>query len=497
MFPSQIDRIVLDSNVSPQSYYHKLGTGSAADLDKAFERFFELCAKAGKDKANKPNCPWAVQGQSGSQLTRKFNTFLETSTAEQSNTIHNKLFNILYKPSDFKKFAQKLQSWYEATSKIPKPGSTDDQDDTYGKRKRQNTFQPKTYKTVVTTNAISGISCGDRITRFKGSADNFKKWLQEYRSITEYGYDLSSAGDLRYSVWKIIANQRFDVPESGIDTKNPILFVNTPYDPVTPMISAKDSTKSFIKAGILRSSSVGHCSTDNRSKKLNEAVKSYMITGEIPKVTQYDPDTENVFDEEPEAPAVNAGVHRKRVYRYPSFFFKREEAASAQQILVDCTKIAVASCAATPLSTLVSLSAAASQSMSISISASISVSELHAPTSTASVSVFVSASKSSVFFHLESASASILVHKSSSILVQASSASAVSDAESQTVNPTPSASAHSESHFASVAHAVPSSVQKSEITPSSSASNDEKQSFPSSSVAVSGSVSASDLPSAS
>lgn len=220
---------------------------SAADLDSAFKRFFELCAKAKTE-----NCAWAISGQSGDQLTQKFDDFLDKVTAVQSNAIRDAFFNILYKPAEFRDFAKTLQGWYDAPSTIP-GSNTADKD---GKQKR-DTFEPTTFETLKTPLAISGISCSDRITKLQGSADNFKKWLGEYRLVTKYGYDLASAGDLRCSVWQTTAKERFDVPESGIDTANPILYVNTPYDPVTPMISADNSAKSFLKSGVLKSSGLG------------------------------------------------------------------------------------------------------------------------------------------------------------------------------------------------------------------------------------------------
>lgn len=75
--------------------------------------------------------------------------------------------------------------------------------------------------------------------------------------MTKYGYDLSSAGDLRCSVWETTAKERFNVPASGIDTRKPVLFVNTAYDPVTPMDSAIASAKAFKKSVVLKSSGLG------------------------------------------------------------------------------------------------------------------------------------------------------------------------------------------------------------------------------------------------
>lgn len=183
---------------------------------------------------------------------KKFDDFLDSLSTDQSSVVRDKFFNILYKPSDFKTFATKLQGWKDAPSTI----KASDND---AKTKRDDTdkFKVDAYSSVKTPKAISGISCSDRITKLQGSADNYKLWLEEYRKVTKYGYDLSSAGDLLCSVWETIAKERFDVPASGIDTANPVLFVNTEYDPVTPMDSAINSAKSFTKSIVLKSSGLG------------------------------------------------------------------------------------------------------------------------------------------------------------------------------------------------------------------------------------------------
>lgn len=159
---------------------------------------------------------------------------------------------VLYDPSKFKAFASTLQGWQKAPATIPQRGASDKDD-----KEKRDTFEVTAYANTKTPNAISAIACSDKITKLQGSPENYKKWLEEYRAVTKYGYDLSGAGDLQCSVWQTTAKERFDVPQSGIDTPNPILFVNTQYDPVTPMDSAVNSAKSFKKSVLLKSSGVG------------------------------------------------------------------------------------------------------------------------------------------------------------------------------------------------------------------------------------------------
>ncbi|KAJ4329878.1 hypothetical protein N0V87_010490 [Didymella glomerata] len=356
MFPTKVDRIVLDGNINPQSYYHKLQTESAASTDDAFRHYFDLCAKAAKG-----NCAWAEDNKDGAQLTAKFDDFLATLTDEQSTVVRTKFFLMLYHPSQFKSFSSDLQGWKASPSMIPLRNAISDKD-------KRDKFEVKEYAKESTPEAISGIQCSDKITRFPyGSPENFKKWQEEYRAVTKYAYDTSGNNDLQCSVWKTTAKERFDVPQSGINTANHILFVNTAYDPVTPLISAVNSAKSFTKSLVLKSSGVGHCSNVNPSQALDDAVKEYMATGTLPKITEYKPDKENVFDEV-EGDKANAPVKpTKRDFRYPAFFSKRDETAAAEQIPAGCTKIPMSS------SALVSASASVVPSASAFASASIAV----------------------------------------------------------------------------------------------------------------------------
>jgi hypothetical protein len=221
-------------------------TESAASTDDAFRHYFDLCAKAAKG-----NCAWAEDNKDGAQLTAKFDDFLATLTDEQSTVVRTKFFLMLYHPSQFKSFSSDLQGWKASPSMIPLRNAISDKD-------KRDKFEVKEYAKESTPEAISGIQCSDKITRFPyGSPENFKKWQEEYRAVTKYAYDTSGNNDLQCSVWKTTAKERFDVPQSGIDTANHILFVNTAYDPVTPLISAVNSAKSFTKSLVLKSSGVG------------------------------------------------------------------------------------------------------------------------------------------------------------------------------------------------------------------------------------------------
>jgi hypothetical protein len=223
------------------------GTESSADLDKAVRRFFDLCAQAGSD-----NCAWAIHGKDEKTLTDTYDKFLAGLSKSQSSTVRTMFFNVLY-TTDFKDFAVKLQSWFEKPASIPADAQV-----TGNSKRDSDTFDATSGLAIKTPTAINAISCGDRIPGPDGTPDLFKKWLEDYQTVTKYGWDITSAGTLRCSVWPTRANEIYKNGFTNvIETKNPILFLNTQYDPVTPMISAETTAKAFKDAKVIRSSGLG------------------------------------------------------------------------------------------------------------------------------------------------------------------------------------------------------------------------------------------------
>jgi pimeloyl-ACP methyl ester carboxylesterase len=212
-------------------------------VDKGVQRFFEQCADAGS-----PNCAVAVAGQSGKQLQNTFDAFLQNLDYTQAKQVRDAFYKVLYFQSAtaFKDFATTLSKYYKDSSTIRRRALT----------RRQLEWKPD-YAEIKTELAISGITCGDVVQRFKGSRDNFKKWLATYEKTSKYGGDIAISLLYQCSVWTVDAREKFTGAFSGIRTKNPILFLNGQYDPVTPLLSAQNSAAGFVGARVLQSSGVG------------------------------------------------------------------------------------------------------------------------------------------------------------------------------------------------------------------------------------------------
>lgn len=86
----------------------------------------------------------------------------------------------------------------------------------------------------------------------------FKRYRDIYKARSSYAGD----GGLLWilymcSAWQTKAKDQFSASLTGVNTRNPVLFVNTIYDPVTPLISAENSSAGFVGSGVLVSNGAG------------------------------------------------------------------------------------------------------------------------------------------------------------------------------------------------------------------------------------------------
>ncbi|KAL5119967.1 hypothetical protein ACEQ8H_002065 [Pleosporales sp. CAS-2024a] len=247
MFPDQIDRVILDGNINPTDYYRGLGDEGSADVDNGVKHFFDLCADAGPS-----DCAVAVNGQTGKQLQDTFDNFLDTLDYSQAKMIRDAFYQVLYfrEAQAFSNFATLLAKYYNDPTTIKKRSLDKRQSDW----KLDANYKDDESKTKL---AISAITCGDVVQRYQGSPENFKTWLDIYKKTSKYGGDIAISLLYQCSVWTVDAKEKFSGAFRGITTRHPILFLNSQYDPVTPVISAKNSATGFVGSRVLLTSGVG------------------------------------------------------------------------------------------------------------------------------------------------------------------------------------------------------------------------------------------------
>jgi hypothetical protein len=214
-----------------------------AGVDKSVRHFFDLCADAGP-----ADCAVAVTDRSGAQLQQTYDAFLMTLDYDRAKLVRKAFFDALYfgEPIAFTNYAKVLSGYYKDTSTIKKRSD----------EKRQSDWNPESVP-ASSSSTLSAITCGDVVERYQGSPENFKKWLIEYQKVSKYGGDLLVDILYQCSVWTVDAKDRYMGLFRSIQTKTPILFLNSEYDPVTPLISARNSSDGFVGSRVLSTSGVG------------------------------------------------------------------------------------------------------------------------------------------------------------------------------------------------------------------------------------------------
>lgn len=93
--------------------------------------------------------------------------------------------------------------------------------------------------------AILGIRCGDKALRTDVLAD-LEPDFAAYKSESGWFWDWAwGAYVLPCARWRTRARERYEGGFWGVRTRNPVLFVGNTYDPVTPIVSARNMSAGF------------------------------------------------------------------------------------------------------------------------------------------------------------------------------------------------------------------------------------------------------------
>lgn len=220
------------------------GAEAPSSFDTAVANLFNQCADAGPKF-----CDIAVNDSDGKTLQATFDAFLGKREYAQAKLVRDALSTTLGFPNPiaFREFTTTLAGYYKDPASIGKQAA----------QKRQLDWKPDNDTASGGDLSLLAISSGDVVNRVPGSTANYQKWLAEYEAVSKYGGDIAIFNQLFSSTWLVQAKEVYKGPFSGIKTRHPILFVNTLYDPVTPLVSARNSSAGFVGSRILVSSGVG------------------------------------------------------------------------------------------------------------------------------------------------------------------------------------------------------------------------------------------------
>ncbi|KAI1860287.1 uncharacterized protein JN550_011665 [Neoarthrinium moseri] len=265
MFPDKIDKIVLDGVVNPFEYYQNTESERMASVDDVIRGFASGCVAA------PTACPLA-QNMTSTQLEESLYISLEQlkqspiplpdiatlggGTLIDYSTFKSYIVSMLDFPQLWPEMAQTLAGLSSPASNPP-PARTADAE------------------------ALWGIKCSDVLTH-AGSAIDLLPVIQARRSLSRFEGDATDNLLFRCAQWKMPAKERYS-GDWNVKTKNPILIVNNRYDPVTPLVSAKNVSDTFQGSVLLEQVSYGHDSMQQGSLCTAKAIRAYFTNGELPK----------------------------------------------------------------------------------------------------------------------------------------------------------------------------------------------------------------------
>lgn len=220
---------------------------------------------------------WVGADPTADDRGRKDSPLTDTTSPEKTNSrsyiVRSLIRDALRHPSNFPKLATILQYWYENPDKIkggikikkyevPQPANgkrdTTDSDFLF----TDSNYDPSTAEAAeeATHNELEGITCSENTFRNANpQVKDYRNILDEYLKTSKYAGDAGNGIISSCYPWITTSDEPALSRFEDIKTKNPVLFVQTTFDPVTPKLSGQAARDAFTKesASIIFSSGFG------------------------------------------------------------------------------------------------------------------------------------------------------------------------------------------------------------------------------------------------
>lgn len=268
MFPDRIDRMLLEAVVVPWHHYAGSWAATTRDTDKGVSNALRSCLEAGPK-----HCPLAKYAGSNATLQQLEAAFADglqvlkdkriklpksLATTEPHpgpddlfERVKSDLLDTLYSPFQIISTVNIAgfvirRDWNGLIDLLAPKDTADDDDD-------EEDVEPwnKGYY------AVYGIDCSDSSFR-ADSVEELDIFLRasETQGMFSDTYGLYGSSWV-CSAWKFKAAERFEGKFENIKTKNPLLFANGRYDPVTSLSGALEAATAFKGSGFLESNGQG------------------------------------------------------------------------------------------------------------------------------------------------------------------------------------------------------------------------------------------------
>ncbi|EJD49549.1 hypothetical protein AURDEDRAFT_161106 [Auricularia subglabra TFB-10046 SS5] len=282
MYPTKIERMVLDSVLEPETYYRTTWDRNLLTTDAALDYFFTSCAAS-------PSCAFQPPGGGATarELRARFDQIMDGLRRKPVAVVQGDVYGLvdwplmrllvfgwLYQPyGTFPLLARVLAGLAHGDGTLAFAlGGGDDSTWTCG-------CAPAPAPPPLAAAEVSAaISCGDG-DPVRDSLEELEAWHRSQEAISSFA-DMNTARVL-CSGWKLHAKNRFEGPLAA-NTSRPILFMGNTADPVTPLSSAHETAKYFPGSVVLGVEGPGHGALLAPSLCSMKHVRTYMREGALP-----------------------------------------------------------------------------------------------------------------------------------------------------------------------------------------------------------------------
>ncbi|CZT01748.1 uncharacterized protein RAG0_09219 [Rhynchosporium agropyri] len=296
MYPEKVKRLIVDGICDPNAMYNGFWTTSIQDTDKIVTRFFEDCYKAGPSE-----CPlYSDKGPANIQAT------FET-TLQSLNTTPLAVSGGLGHGPEVITFSDVLRLIKDAvyTPMAAFPVLADlVADVSSGNGSKFATYKAKAPAKICASRSLdehavedcppfsetiydvlTAISCtdGQDLSRFSNKSQVFDEYYSLLRTQSKWMADIWMSWTLSCWDWKTRPKWRYEGPMAA-NPAHPILWIGNTLDPATPLRNAHKLSKDFVGSVVLTQDSAGHCSYSSNSECINDHVRTYFQTGDLPEI---------------------------------------------------------------------------------------------------------------------------------------------------------------------------------------------------------------------
>lgn len=286
LFPDRVGRVIVDGVSDAEDYYQGKWSKNLNDADAAFRYFFQSCYDAGKDG----NCSFWADSPSAIEArlqaivddleANPIPVAIDTPAIVTVSDLKAVMLQVPYQPLDtFSAFADTLVELEKRNATRLAYASG------VGLRLK-NDCASTTPEVFQDTEPPYFIGCIDANQRFNLST--YESWVEYANGLVNQSKYLGEgwAGLISVNCRKLgikaPKSQIFEGYPGANKTSNPLLFVSTAIDPVTPLRAAEKMAKRFGGARLLVQDSVGHTSASSVSACTYGYFKKYLNDASLP-----------------------------------------------------------------------------------------------------------------------------------------------------------------------------------------------------------------------